>query len=788
MALLMPLLLLAVVEILLRLSGYGFPTGFFLKQRVNGREVLTDNWQFGWRFFPKEIARTPQPVVFSARKEPGTIRIFVLGESAAMGDPEPAFGLPRMIQAMLELRFPSNRFEVINVAMTAINSHVIREIAKDCVPQEADVWVVYMGNNEVVGPFGGGTVFGRQVPSFAFIRASLWLKQFRVVQLLGLLRRNRAGEWEGMEMFLKQQVAQDDPRMRTVYSHFRRNLEDIVRMGQNSGARVVLSTVAVNLKDCPPFSSQHSVTPSSTEEADWQRAFDRGVTFELAKDFTAAHKAFRQAQDVTARHGEDHHAAICFHLARCELVLGSNDAARAHFKLARNYDTLRFRADDEINAEIRACASQRTTGIRFVDAENILATQDAHGLPGTNDFYEHVHFTFQGNYRLARALFDEVAATLPASVTNNVRPDFPTASDCARRLVWSDWDRLQVYEEVGKRLQQPPFSSQFGHVERDAQWRKSIAELGDSLTAEKIQQTVVEYQDALKIAPGDWVLRENFAKMLEANSETTAAIEQWKWVAALLPQDITAQYHIGNLLDTLGRSEEALPYFYAALRRNAASVETRNGLALALGNIGRTAEAQRELEGALRLNPKFTEARINLGHLLARQGKIEAAISQYELALKNDTNSAAAHVNLGKLLHQRGDRKEAVGHYEAALRINPKSAVAHLNLGNEFLVANSSEATRHYMEAVRLKPDFAEAHLALALELAKTGNTAEAEKHFADTIRLRPNSADAHFNYGVLLAKENRFTEAAREFTETLKLQPTHPKARQFLERAQQRQ
>jgi hypothetical protein len=103
------------------------------------------------------MARTPQPVVFTPRKATGTTRIFVFGESAAMGDPEPAFGLPRMLQAMLELRFPSNRFEVINVAMTAINSHVVREIARDCVPLEGDVWVVYMGNNEVIGPFGSGT-------------------------------------------------------------------------------------------------------------------------------------------------------------------------------------------------------------------------------------------------------------------------------------------------------------------------------------------------------------------------------------------------------------------------------------------------------------------------------------------------------------------------------------------------------------------------------------------------------------------------------------------------------
>ena len=60
-----------------------------------------------------------------------------------------------------------------------------------------------------------------------------------------------------MQMFAKNQVRQDDPRMPTVYAHFQRNLDDILRMGVDSGAKIVLSTVASNLKDCPPFGSLH---------------------------------------------------------------------------------------------------------------------------------------------------------------------------------------------------------------------------------------------------------------------------------------------------------------------------------------------------------------------------------------------------------------------------------------------------------------------------------------------------------------------------------------------------
>ena len=44
--------------------------------------------------------------------------------------------------------------------------------------------MIYMGNNEVVGPFGAGTVFGPQAPPLPLIRGSLALKSTRTGQLL----------------------------------------------------------------------------------------------------------------------------------------------------------------------------------------------------------------------------------------------------------------------------------------------------------------------------------------------------------------------------------------------------------------------------------------------------------------------------------------------------------------------------------------------------------------------------------------------------------------------------
>jgi hypothetical protein len=157
-----PLLLLVVLELGLRLAGCGYPTAFFLNYRQGDRPMLTDNPKFGWRFFPSEVARAPWPLFLAARKPPGTVRIFVLGESAAMGDPEPSYGFARQLGQILQARHPDQTIEIVNAAMTAINSHVIREIARDCGPREGDFWLVFAGNNEVIGSYGAGTEFGRQ--------------------------------------------------------------------------------------------------------------------------------------------------------------------------------------------------------------------------------------------------------------------------------------------------------------------------------------------------------------------------------------------------------------------------------------------------------------------------------------------------------------------------------------------------------------------------------------------------------------------------------------------------
>jgi hypothetical protein len=163
-----------------------------------------DFFRRNWRAFQGRFG-------MAARKPADTYRIFILGESAAMGDPEPAYGASRYLEALLSERYPKTHFEIVNLGITAINSHVILPIVRECARHDGDFWIVYMGNNEMVGPFGAATVFGAKAPPLGFVRLNLAIQKTRVGQLLADIVRKLHGKnsntsWGEMKMFLGNQL------------------------------------------------------------------------------------------------------------------------------------------------------------------------------------------------------------------------------------------------------------------------------------------------------------------------------------------------------------------------------------------------------------------------------------------------------------------------------------------------------------------------------------------------------------------------------------------------------
>ena len=127
-----PSLILGGVELGLRVGGYGYDTGFLRRIQIEGQDFYVPNEQFGYRFFPPAIARTAPPFRFPTVKGTNAYRIFLLGESAATGDPDSTYGVGRYVEALLRERYPGTDFQVICAAIIAIDSNTVLPIAREC--------------------------------------------------------------------------------------------------------------------------------------------------------------------------------------------------------------------------------------------------------------------------------------------------------------------------------------------------------------------------------------------------------------------------------------------------------------------------------------------------------------------------------------------------------------------------------------------------------------------------------------------------------------------------------
>jgi len=778
-AFLLPFAGLFAAELVLRLVGYGYPTDFFLREQLSGAPMLRENEKFGWRFFARNLARHPIPCVLSPHKAPETYRIFVFGESAALGHPEPAYSFSRILAVLLQAKYPNTRFEIINTAMTAINSHVIRMIAKDCARCEGDLWIVYMGHNEVIGPFGAGSIFGADTPHRTFIQASLALQSTRLGQWLRNSmdrfgsKKSNPDHWAGLEMLARARVASDDPRLQTVYRHFQQNLTDILDIAEGAHVQTLLCSPASNLRDCGPFASMHARGLSTSELAQWQQLQNAGSNAWANGNWGEAGEAFQKALELDDQFAETH-----YRLGQCLQKLNESDKALNCFVLARDRDALRLRADSRINRIILQTADKRANrGVRSLDAEKLFVVKEAHAVTGEEFFYEHVHMTFAGNYHLARLMSEQVVQMLPEAIKRQAKAsnDWLSAEACAKQLAWTPWDRLKSGTEMAHWLQTGPFTNQLDHLLRETLWERRLKEWRDANREASIELSSRIYQKALDQTPGDWMLHSKFAEMLEANADLNGAIREWVEVSRLLPSHSQFYSRVGSLLDQQGKSRQAESVFRQALELEPDSAEAHCGLGLSEAHQGHYLEAVKAYKRALKLKPDSVESHINLGLAFLALSDTNAAIAQQLTAINLWPDNISARINLGKLLQAQGKLNEALYEFVKAAQLQPNNALAQFNLAN-ILVAlhRRSEAIEHYLESARLRPGAPEVHLALGMQLRLEGKLNQASKEFSTAIQLDPDNPETHFEFGRLLLDQGDKEQGLDQLRQTLRLNPNH--------------
>ena len=642
-----PLIFFGLVELVLLLFGYGYSTNFLIPhEKEKGK--LHDNKDFSRSFFPTAMARTSQPILISESIPEKTYRIIMFGGSAAMGDPDPAFGPLRVLKVMLENAYPDSSFEVVNTAVTAINSHVVREIASDLEEIESDLWIVYMGNNEVYGPFGAGTVFGSISPPLWVSQSGLFFKKTKIGQLahniLGPKSQSKKN-WGGLEMFLDNLFLKNDPALERVYNNYSKNLADIIDSGKIAGAKVLVSSVAVNIKNFPPFRSELA-----------QKMFNDGAFVEARDEDTLRFRADSKINSLARKVAfEKEVQFVDSEKAFIEKESSSDDlfVDHVHFAFGGSYllartmankvaDSLNLGSRDEDWLDEEGCAKK----LGFTPVNKIQILNEMQQRFSEAPFNEHTNHE-ERDSKLAAEI-----SRLNAALTSK---NFDKEQKNYETLLNETPDDWQLRKEFALHL-----SARGKNVEASEQYKK-IADLlphrpemwyrlGMSYRrSEEKAKAQIAFERAIKLKPNFYQAHYNLAFCYIDQKQWSNASESFKNTVSVRPSYVMGWIRWGEMLDKIGKSDEVLDKYQSAISEVPNSFSANKAIAAHYLKIKDYQKSEKYFRATLKVGGKDVESNLGLAIALTNQKKFQDAVSVFEFVLRIDPDNATARRYLQQL-------------------------------------------------------------------------------------------------------------------------------------------
>jgi len=722
---LLPLVLLGSAELALRATGFGRSTRPFIERKCDGKTVHFRNIAFIEQFLPWGLPRhvwVEHEFDVTAEKPQDTYRIVVLGGSAALGWPGHQYAFARMLEVMLHAQYPQTRFEVYNASYGGMNSHVMRATAKACRAFRPDLLIVYMGNNEIHGPFGLMNQFQRlaSVPRLWAIRANIWLTDLRLLQLIR--GPKRAPFVPSLAKVLPQnevpRITPDDPRLKRICGHFQRNLYDICGYARDAGASVVLATVAVNLRHWTPTVPLGPPDLSSEDQWRWQDLFATGVSLQDERaDYRQAADAFERAAAITGACAE-----LRFRMGQCYWELGDYGASRRHYLAAVEFDTFGWaRAKPAINEIVRATAA-RMPGhwVRLADVEAYVARRSPHGIAGIELFCDHCHLNVEGNYAVACALFEQVVAALPQPIRaqRNEPPIALSQAECARRLALTP-------EKVLRPLQHLVAVDQVLGQEPIDLMKERIAELERQVAAHPDQPELETLREALAINDGDFEIRCEYVQALSKNGDRQRALEQADRLVERFPYRRMARRVRSAALMAAGDLDEAI----AECQRLLALYPDDAEAYLLWGTIAQQRGDHDKALGLCRrayaADPNNTEARRLEGAVLESMGDLEGAARVYREAIASNPHLPAAYWALDALYTQHKDVDRRVADWRTLVELHPDAPHAHHHLGRALEASGDVDAA---LAAYHKAGDLAADDAAIQADITRLGESMASQR------------------------------------------------------------
>ncbi|SEI37921.1 Tetratricopeptide repeat-containing protein [Dyadobacter sp. SG02] len=403
----LPLLLIVLLECSLRFFHYGYDLSLFIEYPQNKNYLFLNPDASKRYFINQKNATTGNVEPFLKVKAPGTRRIFVLGESTTIGYPYFHNGsFHRWLQYRLTHTFPDQHFEVVNLALTAVNSYTVLGFARELVDYQPDAVLIYTGHNEYYGAMGVGSTerFGG---SPALVNVVLRLRSLKILQFatdlyqkVVALAASHQTENDGtrmQRMVAEQQIPYRSELYKRGVAQFRANMGEVLDIFAAHHVPVFVSNLVSNEADLKPFVS---FPVDSKRFPGFSRDYQKALDFLQKTDSAQAYRYFKKAAENYQEH------ALCnYYLGQLESARGQAEAARKYFSKARDLDGLRFRAPEEFNEIIRQLASTHSN-THLVDAKQVFEAASPNGIIGKELILEHVHPDLKGYALLSDAFYE----------------------------------------------------------------------------------------------------------------------------------------------------------------------------------------------------------------------------------------------------------------------------------------------------------------------------------------------------------------------------------------------
>jgi lysophospholipase L1-like esterase len=607
--LLVPVVALGAVEVVLRLFGWGGYPAFIRKvgEVEPGTTLCMVEPDASRPYFFANPTRPgyADQTSFRMPKPANTVRVFLFGESAAKGYPQPRnLSMASFLERMLEDAWPGRDVEVIDLGTTAVASFPIVYMAKEALAYQPDLFVLYVGNNEFFGAYGTASINASgTMPSGAlpFVRAARGLA---VVQAIDwVFRRDADADRTLMEQMIGQTVIPPDSPLRTAAAaNLRTHLGRIMEMAKDAGVPVVACTTASNESGLRPL-------------------------------------------------GEGAEAPARFVEARAHATAGDRAAARTAFLAARDLDTMPWRPTSKTESAIREAAAEG--GAILCDVAERFRDRSPEGATGWDLLDDHVHLSVQGQVEAARAIVGSMSG-LPGTLAVPAERAALLApwQEYAQRQGSNPWDDYRVHHTLRvlfgvpfmKRSNQEAFD-RFDRLCREAEARMSPAVLATArewqtsaphaggmrpitgmvarvlLREGKAAEAAPLYGIARRQVPRytSWELeytyfmlacREKLAGGLADDERATAlgAIADGRFLLSHghSSTGLTERY-VGRLHQLRGEWAEAIPYLLDARPRMAAEdlVACDQALIASYLRCGRTADAKALADRGIRESGRF---------------------------------------------------------------------------------------------------------------------------------------------------------------------------------------